>query len=51
MSLNEQLFSVILQTSDTQTLIFYSFWETFIIGQNINNVHVTYSFHELLIFF
>ena len=32
-------------------LLAYSFRKTFIIGQKIKHVHVTYSFHELLIFF
>ena len=29
----------------------YSFWKMFFIGQNLNHVHMTYSFLELLIFF
>ena len=29
----------------------YSFWKLFFIGQNLNHVHMTYSFLELLIFF
>ena len=32
-------------------LLAYSFWEIFSIVQNLCHVHVTYSFHQLLIFF
>ena len=35
----------------TWHILFMQFWSSFVIGQSLKHVHVTYSFHAILIFF